>query len=273
MGLRTHFRDFDKITNGLVGGQLVIIAGRPGVGKSTFAFNIIERIAKEDNFPVGIFSLEMGADLIAQHLLLLHSRVKSSVFRKDFHSKKEHQLLTSGYDRLKQMPIYIDDTPEPSILSIKSRARRWCRMYDLKLIIIDYLQLLQAGDSGFTGARQITNRENEIAFISRSLKLLAKTLNVPIIAISQLNREVDTRQSKKPRLSDLRESGAIEQDADLVLLMSREDYYGESMPNVAVDMNIAKNRTGPQGEFQLTYMKDMFFFDDYSSRTEEESYE
>jgi replicative DNA helicase len=173
-----------------------------------------------------------------------------------------------GIDRLSNVPMFIDDTPEPGILKIRSRARRWCRRFGLRMIVVDYLQLLQgAGDSG----RQINSRENEIAYISRSLKLLAKDLNIPIIAVSQLNRAVDSRTSKKPRLSDLRESGAIEQDADMVILISREDYYeGAEGPSVPADINLAKNRTGPTDEFQLIYTRNTFKFDNFSARNDDE---
>ncbi len=267
-GMKTGFTQFDELTNGLEGGQLIIVAGRPGVGKSTFVLNIVEHLCVRDNIPVGVFSLEMDATMIAQNILVMHSNVNASAFRKGLISKREHSLLAMGIDKLQNVPMFIDDTPEPGILKIRSRARRWCRRFGLKMIVVDYLQLLQGGD---TGGRQINSRENEIAFISRSLKLLAKDLDVPIIAVSQLNRAVDSRTSKKPRLSDLRESGAIEQDADMVILISREDYYeGADGSSVAADINLAKNRTGPTGEFQLVYMKDRFKFDNFSARTEED---
>lgn len=270
-GIKTGFSDFDELTNGFQGGQFIIIAGRPGVGKSTFVLNIIEHLAVNDSIPSGIFSLEMDAELIAQNILLMHASVDSDALRKGRLSKSQHASLAMGIDRLKSAPVYIDDTPEPSVIRLRSRTRRWCRRYDLKMLAVDYLQLLQTGALN-AFERRITNRENEIAFISRNLKLLASDLGIPIIAVSQLNREVDNRSDGKPRLSDLRESGAIEQDADIVVLMSREDYYGESENPVLANINVAKNRTGPTGEFQLVYDKKKFKFDQASLRTAEETY-
>jgi replicative DNA helicase len=269
-GLYTGFEGLDQLTNGFDKGQMIIIAGRPGVGKTTFALNIIERVAVQQGKPVGIFSLEMDAQQIAKSILLMHSRVNADSLNKGHLSKQEHSLLTMGMDRLRDVPIIIDDTPEPSIMHIRSRARRLCRRHNLSLIVIDYLQLLQMGDMGGSD-RQVRSRENEIAFISRHIKLLAKDLGVPVIAISQLNRQVDSRTDQKPRLSDLRESGAIEQDADLVILMSRQDYYGTAQDSVTADLDVAKNRTGPTGEFQLIYEKKMFHFDNASTRQESEA--
>jgi len=270
-GLKTGFSGFDELTNGFQNGQFIIIAGRPGVGKSTFVLNILEHLAVNDSIPSGIFSLEMDAGLIAQNILLMHAGVNSDALRKGRLSKSQHASLAMGIDRLKSAPVYIDDTPEPSVIRLRSRTRRWCRRYDLKMLAVDYLQLLQTGTLN-AFERRITNRENEIAFISRNLKLLASDLGIPIIAVSQLNREVDNRSGGKPRLSDLRESGAIEQDADIVVLMSREDYYGESENPVIANINVAKNRTGPTGEFQLVYDKEKFKFDQMSLRTAEETY-
>ena len=270
-GLKTGFTDFDELTNGFQPGQFIIVAGRPGVGKSTFALNVVEHMAVADSIPSGIFSLEMDAELIAQNILLMHSGVDADALRKGRLTKSQHGSLAMGIDRLKNAPVFIDDTPEPSVIRLKSRTRRWCRRYGLKLLVVDYLQLLQTGSLN-SFDRKITNRENEIAYISRNLKLLASDIGIPIIAISQLNREVDNRQGGKPRLSDLRESGAIEQDADIVVLMSRDDYYGEAENTVCATINVAKNRTGPTGEFQLVYEKSQFKFDQVSLRSAQESF-
>ncbi|HDM37730.1 MAG TPA: replicative DNA helicase, partial [Candidatus Omnitrophica bacterium] len=238
-GLPTGFTDFDIQTAGLQPSDFIVIAGRPSMGKSSFALNLIENIAVKENIPVAIFSLEMSKEQLVQRLLCSHARVPIHKVRTGYLSQSDWPNLTNAAGHLSEAPIYIDDTPGISVLELRAKARRLKSHHNIRLILIDYLQLMQgSGDS--------ESRQQEISEISRSLKALARELDIPVIAISQLSRKSEDRTDKRPLLSDLRESGAIEQDADLVVLLFRQEYYYPNEENKGkAEVIIAKQRNGP----------------------------
>lgn len=247
-GVATGFQKFDALTAGLHGGELIIIAGRPSMGKTTLAMNIAENAAIAGKVPTAIFSMEMSAEQLAFRMIGSIGRVNQSNLRTGRFSDEDWTRINSAVAIMSQAPIFIDDTPALSPTEIRSRARRLKREHGLGLIIVDYLQLM-----GVAGTRE--NRATEISEISRSLKALAKELNVPIVALSQLNRGVEQRTDKRPVMSDLRESGAIEQDADLIAFIYREEVYDPDTPRKGVaDIIIAKQRNGPIGDFHLTFL-------------------
>ena len=247
-GVSSGFRELDKLTAGLQNGELIIIAGRPSMGKTAFALNIAEHTALADENPVAIFSMEMSASSLAQRMI-------SSLGRVNAHSIKTGQLEEKDWNRvdmaiqlIKNAPIYIDDTPSLTPIELRARARRIQREKGLSLIVIDYLQLMSVH-----GNKE--NRATEISEISRNLKALARELNIPIIALSQLNRSVEQRTDKQPQMSDLRESGAIEQDADLIAFIYREEVYDPDTDKKGVALiNVAKQRNGSIGQFNLTFL-------------------
>src|SRR5947199_382961 len=248
-GIPTGFTDFDRRTAGLQPSDLIIIAGRPGIGKSTFGLNIAEYVGVRVRRPVAIFSLEMSKEQLVIRFLCSQAKVDSSKLRTGFLSRDDWPLLTNAAASLSDAPIYIDDTPAQSALDIRAKARRLqVELGDLALIIVDYLQLMQI--RGRTESRQ-----QEISGITRSLKALAKELNVPVMALSQLSRAVEQRKPPKPQLSDLRESGAIEQDADVVGLIYRDEIYNpeDSTEKGIAEINIAKQRNGPTGVIRLAF--------------------
>jgi replicative DNA helicase len=248
-GLPTGFVDLDRETAGLQEGDLIIIAGRPSMGKTAFALNIAEHIAVKEHLPVAIFSMEMGAAQLAQRLLGSISRVDQQKMRTGRLSDEEWSRLSGAIGSLHDAPIYIDETGGLNALELRTRARRINRQCgQLKLVIVDYLQLMSASGEG-------ENRATEISEISRSLKSLAKELKCPVIALSQLNRALEQRPNKRPVMSDLRESGAIEQDADLILAIYREEVYTPDTPEKGVsEINILKQRNGPIGQVKLTFL-------------------
>lgn len=247
-GVATGFQKFDALTAGLHGGELIIIAGRPSMGKTTLAMNIAENAAIAGKVPTAIFSMEMSAEQLAFRMIGSIGRVNQSNLRTGRFSDEDWTRINSAVAIMSQAPIFIDDTPALSPTEIRSRARRLKREHGLGLIVVDYLQLM-----GVAGTRE--NRATEISEISRSLKALAKELNVPIVALSQLNRGVEQRTDKRPVMSDLRESGAIEQDADLIAFIYREEVYDPDTPRKGVaDIIIAKQRNGPIGNFHLTFL-------------------
>lgn len=255
-GLGTGFIDFDKLTTGLHGGEMIVIAARPSVGKTSLAMNIAEHVAIDENLPVGIFSLEMTAESLILRMLCSRSRVNLRNVREGFLAERDFPKLTGAATKLSSAPLFIDDSSGLSILQLRAKARRMYQQYGIKLFVIDYLQLLH------TTERRAENRQQEIADISLGVKNLAKELNVPVIVLSQLNREVEREKGRPPRLSDLRESGAIEQDADLVGLLyrptSKDDDDSANEPSDAMPVNllIAKQRNGPADEdVHLTFLK------------------
>ncbi len=254
-GIPTGFTKFDNMTSGLQNSDLIIIAGRPSMGKSALAVSIAEKVAIEYNQSVGIFSLEMSKEQLVQRMLCSQARVDAHKVRSGFLSPSDWPKLTAAAGRLSESKIFIDDTPAISALELRAKARRLKANYDVQLIILDYLQLMRSPIT-------TDNRQQEISEISRSLKALARELSVPIIALSQLSRAVESRQDHKPQLSDLRESGAIEQDADLVILLMREEYYNPTEENKGVaDVIIAKQRNGPVGTVKLAFIKEYMRFE------------
>jgi len=256
-GISTGFRDLDKLTTGLHGGEMIVIAARPSVGKTSLAMNIAEHVAIEERLPVGVFSLEMTADSLVLRMLCSHSRVNLRNVRDGFLAERDFPKLTGSAGKLANAPLFIDDSSGLSILQMRARARRLHQQYGIKLFVVDYLQLLHST------SRRAENRQQEIADISSGIKALAKELNVPVIVLSQLNREVEREKGRAPRLSDLRESGAIEQDADFVGLLYKpskgeDEESGADASNEAIALNllIAKQRNGPAGEdVALTFLK------------------
>jgi replicative DNA helicase len=256
-GIATGFPDLDKMTDGLHGGEMIIVAARPSMGKTSLAMNIAEHVALELKLPVGVFSLEMSAASLILRMLCSLARVNMRSIRDGFMSEADFPKLMTASGRLAGAKLLIDDTAGLSILQLRARARRMHQQHGIKLFVIDYLQLLNS-----TARRAQENRQQEIADISSGIKALAKELNVPVIVLSQLNRELEKDKSRKPRLSDLRESGSIEQDADLVGLLYKpnagDDEDGapaEESDGVAVNFLIAKQRNGPTGDVNLTFLK------------------
>ncbi|MEK7849602.1 MAG: replicative DNA helicase [Candidatus Omnitrophota bacterium] len=258
-GVASGFTDFDIKTAGLQSSDLIIIAGRPSMGKSAFAINIVEHASIYDKVPVAFFSLEMSKEQLVQRLLCSHARVDAHKVRTGYLSAQDWPLLTAAAGKLSEAPIFIDDTAGISVLELRAKARRLKSHHDIKLIVLDYLQLMRGGSN-------IENRQQEISEISRSLKALARELNVPVIAISQLSRAVESRTDHRPQLSDLRESGAIEQDADVVVLLMREEYYNANEQNKgSADVIIAKQRNGPVGTVKLSFIKEYTRFENFAS--------
>jgi replicative DNA helicase len=256
-GLATGFADLDKMTDGLHGGEMIVIAARPSMGKTSLAMNIAEHVALELKLPVGVFSLEMSSASLILRMMCSLARVNLRSIREGFMSESDFPKLTSAAGRLSAAKLYIDDTAGLSILQLRARARRLAQQHGIKLFVIDYLQLLNS-----TARRSQENRQQEIADISSGIKALAKELNVPIVVLAQLNREIEKDKNRKPRMSDLRESGSIEQDADLVGLLYKPDAGDDeeaTTPDenagLPVNLVIAKQRNGPTGDVNLTFLK------------------
>lgn len=247
-GIPTGFNEFDKLTAGLQPGDLIIVAGRPSMGKTTLAINIAENAAIGARIPTAVFSMEMPSQQLAFRMISSLGRVDQTHLRTGKFPDEDWSRINTAVQLMSDAPIFIDDSPGLSPTEIRARARRLKRESDLGLIVLDYLQLMQVHGN-------TENRATEISEISRSLKSLAKELSVPIIALSQLNRSVEQRQDKRPVMSDLRESGAIEQDADLIIFIYREEVYKPETPRKGIaDISIAKQRNGPIGEFPLTFV-------------------
>ncbi len=247
-GVPSGYTEFDKLTAGLQPGDLVIVAGRPSMGKTTFAVNIAENAAIGARVPTAIFSMEMPSQQLALRMISSLGRVDQTHLRTGNFPDEDWSRINTAVQLMSDAPIFIDDTPSMSPTEIRARARRLHREHGLGLIVIDYLQLMQVD-----GSKE--NRATEISEISRGLKALAKELSVPVIALSQLNRSVEQRTDKRPVMSDLRESGAIEQDADLIIFIYREEVYNPDTPRKGIaDVAIAKQRNGPIGDFLLTFV-------------------
>ena len=247
-GVSSGFRELDNLTAGLQNGELIIIAGRPSMGKTAFALNIAEHTALADENPVAIFSMEMSASSLAQRMISSLGRVNAHSIKTGQLEEKDWNRVDGAIQQIKNAPIYIDDTPSLTPIELRARARRIQREKGLSLIVIDYLQLMSVH-----GNKE--NRATEISEISRNLKALARELDIPIIALSQLNRSVEQRTDKQPQMSDLRESGAIEQDADLIAFIYREEVYDPDTDKKGVALiNVAKQRNGSIGKFNLTFL-------------------
>ena len=257
-GVATGFNKFDEYTAGLQPGDLIIVAGRPSMGKTTLAMNMAENVALGLSKPTAIFSMEMSVDQLAFRLISSLGRVDQSHLRTGRFADEDWKRINGAIQQMSQSPIFIDDTPARTPTEVRARARRLQREHGLSLIVVDYLQLMHVGGN-------TENRATEISAISRSLKALARELSVPIIALSQLNRSVEQRTDKKPVMSDLRESGAIEQDADLIVFIYREEVYDKSTPRAGIaDITIAKQRNGPTGEFPLTFLGKYTRFENFA---------
>jgi len=265
-GLPTGFKDFDRLTSGLQPSDLILIAARPSMGKTAFVLNIAQHIAIKEKKSVAFFSLEMSKEQLVQRMLCAEAPIDSQRLRIGELEANDWTKLVRASDRLSAAPIFIDDTAGITVLEMRSKARRLKIEHNLSLIIIDYLQLMQ----GSTGSHHSENRQQEISEISRSLKALARELHVPVVALSQLSRGVESRQVKKPMLSDLRESGSLEQDADIVAFLYREDYYDpETDKKNITDVIIAKHRNGPVDSIQLFFHKQFTKFVDLAKQMPE----
>ncbi|MEP6678657.1 MAG: replicative DNA helicase [Betaproteobacteria bacterium] len=258
-GVPTGYPDLDRMTSGFQPGDLIIIAARPAMGKTSFALNIGEHVALEAGLPVAVFSMEMGATQLALRLI-------GSVGRLDQHKLRTGRLIAEDWDkltmalgRLNEAPIMIDETPALNAIEVRSRARRLMKQYGkLGLVIVDYLQLMQSTTQG-------ENRATELSEISRSMKALAKELQVPVVALSQLNRSLEQRPNKRPVMSDLRESGAIEQDADVILFIYRDEVYKPDSPDKGTaEILISKQRNGPTGKVTLTFLGEYTRFESFT---------
>jgi replicative DNA helicase len=258
-GVPTGYADLDEKTSGLQPGDLVIVAGRPSMGKTALAINMAENVALEAGLPVAVFSMEMAATQLVMRLLGSLGRLDQHRLRTGRLQDDDWQRLTAAVGRLNEAPIHIDETPALNALEVRARSRRLHRQYGkLGLIVVDYLQLMSASSEG-------ENRATEISEISRSLKALAKELNVPVIALSQLNRSLEQRPNKRPVMSDLRESGAIEQDADLILFIYRDEVYNPDSPEKGIaEIIIGKQRNGPIGTVKLTFRGENTRFENYA---------
>ncbi|MDD3311469.1 replicative DNA helicase [Pseudodesulfovibrio sp.] len=256
-GIATHYNDFDSMTAGLQNSDLIIMAGRPSMGKTAFALNVALRAAARSEVPTVVFSLEMSMEQLMTRLLAVQAKVGLQNLRTGFLEDDDWQKLYEAGDVLSRAPIFIDDTPALSTLELQARCRRLKAEHNLGLVIVDYLQLMRA-------SHRIDSREQEISEISRSLKALAKELNIPVIALSQLNRKVEERSDKRPMMADLRESGAIEQDADIIIFLYRDAAYNKNednpLKNIA-EVIIAKQRNGPVGKCELFFKKEFTLFE------------
>ncbi len=269
-GIPTGFADLDKMTSGFHGGEMIVIAARPSMGKTSLAMNIAEHVCIEERLPVGVFSLEMTAESLVLRMLCSRSRVNLRNVREGFLAERDFPKLTGAAGKMASAPLFIDDSSGLSILQLRAKARRMHQQHGIKLLVIDYLQLLHS-----TAARAKENRQQEIADISSGIKGLAKELDIPVIVLAQLNRELEKDKSRKPRLSDLRESGSIEQDADLVGLLykpSVDDEEGgagdqDSRP---VNLLIAKQRNGPTGDVNLTFLNSITRFESAAKVSDED---
>lgn len=262
-GVPTGYTDLDSMTAGFQPSDMVIIAARPSMGKTSLALNIAEYVAISEKLPTLVFSLEMSKEQLVLRMLCSHARVNAHNVRTGFISEThDFPKLVNAAGKLSSAPIFIDDTPAISVLEMRAKARRLAAREDIKLIIIDYLQLVR------TLQKRTENRQQEISEISRSLKALARELSIPVIVLSQLNREAENRPDRKPRLSDLRESGAIEQDADVVILLFREEYYEPDNEEVKgkAELIMAKQRNGPVGTVTLTFIDEFTHFENYTDR-------
>lgn len=252
-GISTGFDKLDTLTSGFQPSDLIIVAGRPSMGKTAFCLCIAQHAGIKKRQPVAIFSLEMAKEQLVMRMLCAEARVDSHKLRSGFLSKSDWPKLTTAAERLSEAPIFIDDTPGTSVLEMKAKARRLKAEHDLSLIIVDYLQLMSGRVDRRRGGAD--TREQEISEISRSLKALAKELSVPVVALSQLNRAVESRHDKRPMLADLRESGAIEQDADVILFIFREEVYKPTEENKGIaEIIIGKQRNGPVGTVELAFI-------------------
>lgn len=246
-GISTGFRDLDALTNGFHPGQMIVVAARPSVGKSTLGLDFARACSIKEGHTSVIFSLEMSRNEIVMRLLAAEAQIAMTAMRGGTMSEADWQRLARKMSQVSEAPMFIDDSPNLTMMEIRAKARRLKQRHDLKLVVIDYLQLMTSG-------RRVESRQVEVSDFSRQMKLLAKELEVPVVAISQLNRGPEQRTDKKPMLSDLRESGSIEQDADMVILLHREDFYEKESPRAGeADLIVAKHRNGPTNTIPVAF--------------------
>lgn len=256
MGVPSGFQELDEKTNGFAAGQMVIIAARPAMGKSTLALDVARSAAVHNNVTTAFFSLEMGRAEIAMRLLSAEATIPLQILRKGQLDSRDFQKLAATQARINDAPLFIDDSPNLTLVEIRAKCRRLKQRNDLKMVVIDYLQLLSSG-------KKVENRQQEVSEFSRALKLLAKELEVPVIALSQLNRASEQRADKMPAISDLRESGSLEQDADMVILLHRESSYEKENPRAGeADLILAKQRNGPTGKVTVAFQGNYSRFQD-----------
>jgi len=263
-GIETGYFELDDMLNGLQDGEMIIVAARPSMGKTAFAMNIIENVAANNRLPCAVFSLEMSKQQLAQRLMCSRARIDAQKVRKSALSTSEFQQLAAVVVELSKAPVWVDDSPGLTILELRAKARRLKLQHDIKLLMIDYMQLMDNPGP--------ENRQQQISEISRGIKAVARELNLPVIALSQLNRASEGRDGHRPRMSDLRESGSIEQDADVIMLLHREDYYRMSEPDFVPDniaeIIIAKQRNGPTGTVKLTFLNKTTRFENLASQAD-----
>jgi replicative DNA helicase len=263
-GLETGFIELDEMLNGLQNGEMVIVAARPSMGKTALAMNIIEHVAADNVLPCAIFSLEMSKQQLAQRMLCSRGQIDAHKLRKGMLQSHEYQHLANVVGELAKAPIWVDDSPGLTPLELRAKARRLKLQHDVKCIMLDYMQLMDNPGQ--------ENRQQQISEISRAIKSVARELKIPVIALSQLNRASEGRDGHRPRMSDLRESGSIEQDADVIMLLHREDYYkmGEAdfVPDNVAEIIIAKQRNGPTGTIKLTFLNKATRFENLSSQAD-----
>jgi replicative DNA helicase len=267
-GLATSFYELDDLTCGLQNGEMIVIAGRPSMGKTSLALNIAEHIGLMDKTPIAIFSLEMGRQQLAERFLCSISEIDSQKVRRGLLSDEDYKKLADACAELAEAPIFIDDTSTLTPLELRAKARRLKSMHNIQCVVVDYLQLMHLGGSNNE------SRQQEITAISRYIKALARELSIPVVVLSQLNRSPEGREGHRPRMSDLRESGSIEQDADVVMLLHREDYYHRSDEDYQQDntaeLIIAKQRNGPTGSVKLVFREKITRFEN-ASRIEQQA--
>src|SRR5256714_1134755 len=263
-GIETGFFELDDMLNGLQNGEMIIIAARPSMGKTAIAMNIIEHVAANSKLPCAVFSLEMSKQQLAQRLMCSRAQIDAQKVRKGLLQREEFHHLAMTVNELAKAPIWVDDSPGLTILELRAKARRLKLQHDIKLIMIDYMQLMDNPGP--------ESRQQQISEISRGIKAVARELNIPVIALSQLNRQSEGRDGHRPRMSDLRESGSIEQDADVIMLLHREDYYRMSEPDFVPDniaeVIIAKQRNGPTGTIKLTFLTKATRFENLSTQAD-----
>src|SRR5688572_25434134 len=263
-GVETGFFELDDMLNGLQNGEMIIIAARPSMGKTAIAMNMIEHIAADNRLPCAVFSLEMSKQQLAQRMLCSRGEIDAHKLRKGLLQSHEYAHLANVVGELAKAPIWVDDSPGLTILDLRAKARRLKLQHDIKCVMIDYMQLMDNPGP--------ENRQQQISEISRGIKAVARELNVPVICLSQLNRASEGRDGHRPRMSDLRESGSIEQDADVVMLLHREDYYRMSEPDFTPDniaeMIIAKQRNGPTGTVKLTFLNKTTRFENLATHAD-----
>jgi replicative DNA helicase len=260
-GLGTDFYDLDDMTGGMQPGELVVLAARPSMGKTSLALNLTERVATGKH-AVAFFSLEMSSQQVIQNMLCCRAQIDGQAMRKGRITDQQYRRLQEEAERLYEAPIFVDDSPGLTITQLRAKCRRLKQKHDIKMVVVDYLQLMAAGG-------RVESRQQEISTISRGLKGIARELNVPVIALSQLNRDVENRDDHRPRMSDLRESGAIEQDADVIVLLHRDEYYKPTEANAGLaQLIIAKQRNGPTGDVTLRFFREYMRFENLTRRAE-----